>query len=187
MAGRRLIQRRALPAIAALAIVPTAVSAAQPAPPAPIALARLQGTFDLAGRVTVAQSVRGERAGQAVSRLWTFASPCPSGQCEAINLVRGRAHAADALVLSRRGPGLYAGIGSFFSALRCAGRVYPQGQEVPFTITVGVTTATQVGTVVVATRIIATYQNRIRINLTPCVGALGHDAARYHGHLASTA
>jgi hypothetical protein len=176
-----------VPAIIALAIVPTAVSVAQPAPPDPIALARLQGTFDLAGRVTVARSVRGERAGQAVSRIWTFASPCPSGQCEAINLVRGRAHAADALVLRRRGPGLYAGNGSFSSALRCAGRVYPQGQEVPFTITVRVTTATQVGTVVVATRITAAYQNSARINHTPCVAVLGYDAARYHGHLASAA
>jgi len=29
----------------------------------------------------------------------------------------------------------------------------------------------------------ATYVNRQRLNRTPCVAALGHDAASYHGHL----
>ena len=72
---------------------------------------------------------------------------------------------------------------SFYSPLRCAGRLYPQGQKIPFTITVRITQASQVGAVAIATRINATYRNRTRINLTPCVGVLGHDSARYHGQL----
>ena len=72
---------------------------------------------------------------------------------------------------------------SFYSPLRCAGRLYPQGQKIPFTITVRITQASLVGAVAIATRINATYRNRTRINLTPCVGVLGHDSARYHGQL----
>jgi hypothetical protein len=37
----------------------------------------------------------------------------------------------------------------------------------------------------VATQISASYVNRSRQNLTPCVLVLGHDAARYTGQLAS--
>jgi surface antigen len=40
---------------------------------------------------------------------------------------------------------------------------------------------------VTATRIAASYTNRYRVNLTPCVGVLGHDAAAYYGHLVSAA
>ncbi len=164
----------------ALATVPGAAAAAIP-PPA-LATARLQGSFELAGRVTVARSVRGERVGETVKRLWSFTATCPSGQCPAVALVRQRVHSSDALILTRRGPGSYAGNGSFFAPLRCAGRVYPRGESVPFTITVQITSAAVLGAGAIATRVNATYVNRTRINRTPCLAILGHDAARYHGH-----
>ena len=187
--GSKLAVAVAVRAVAAAAIASGAaatagVAAAQPAPPAQVTGARLQGTFQLAGRVTVAVNVRGERRGQTVRRTWTFTSGCPVGQCTAVDLSRGRATGTDVLVLRRLGPGRYAGNTSFYSPLRCAGQLYPQGQKIPFTITVRITQASQVGAVAVATRINATYQNRTRVNLTPCVGVLGHDSARYHGQLA---
>jgi hypothetical protein len=179
--------RRVLIALAAaLVLVPVAQAAAQPpAPPFPDA--RLQGSFDLAGRVTAAHAVKGEHVGQVVQRVWSFSSTCPAGQCPDVALTRSRETATDSLVLHRRGPGSYAGKGSFVSPLRCAGRLYPRGEKVPFTITVKITFAVPFGGSTFATRISATYVNRKRLNRTPCVGALGHDAASYHGHLQATA
>jgi hypothetical protein len=175
--------RRALVAGVAGAILAVpAVAAAAPAPPFP--KARLQGTFQLAGRVTAADAVRGERVGETIARVWSFSSTCPSGQCAQVGLVRSRGAASDSLVLSRTGPGRYSGNGSFFLPLRCAGRLYAQGEKVPFTVTVRITLAVPFGSAVVATRVSATYVNRRRVNRTPCVAALGHDAASYHGHLA---
>jgi hypothetical protein len=179
--------RRGLVAFAvALGVLPVARASAQsPAPPFPDA--RLQGTFELAGRVTAAQAVKGEHVGETVDRLWSFASGCPVGQCPDVALTRSRATATDSLVLHRRGPGNYAGRGSFSAPLRCAGHVYPRGERVPFTITVKITFAVQFGAGSFATRVSATYRNSRRINRTPCVAALGHDAASYHGHLQATA
>jgi hypothetical protein len=170
-------------ALASGGAVGAGVAEAQPAPPAPIGVARLQGTFQVAGRVTVAANVHGERRGQIVHRTWAFTSGCSVGQCPAVGLSRERATGSDVLVLHRRGPGRYAGNTSFYSPLRCAGRLYPRGQKIPFTITVRITQASLLGPVAIATRINATYQNRRRVNLTPCVAVLGHDAARYHGQL----
>jgi hypothetical protein len=187
MAGRRLTAARPMALIVVLSIAvmaAPATAAAIPAPPP--ATARLQGAFELAGRVTVADNVPGERVGDLVDRIWTFTSACPTGPCAAVGLVRPRASADDALVLRRRGPARYVGGGSFFAPLRCAGRVYPDGEQVPFTITVEITRAVIFGPAVVATRVSATYVNRRRINLTPCVAALGHDAASYHGHVIPT-
>jgi hypothetical protein len=133
--------------------------------------------------VTAAHAVGGERVGQTVARLWSFSSTCPSGQCAQVALVRSRAAASDSLMLHRTVPGRYSGSGSFFLPLRCAGRVYPRGEEVPFTISVQITFAVPLGDASVATRVSATYVNRRRVNRTPCVAALGHDAASYHGHL----
>jgi hypothetical protein len=179
--------RRVLAALAAaLVLVPVAQAAAQPpAPPFPDA--RLQGSFDLAGRVTAAHAVKGEHVGETVDRVWSFASGCPVGQCPDVALTRSRATATDSLVLHRRAPGSYAGQGSFFAPLRCAGHLYARGERVPFTITVTITFAVQFGAGSFATRVSATYRNRRRINRTPCVAALGHDAASYHGHLQATA
>jgi hypothetical protein len=172
-------------ALAAAAIAAGAAAADVPSPPYPDA--RLQGSFELAGRVTAAHAVRGEHVGEVVDRLWSFDSQCPVGQCSTVLLVRHRAQASDSLVLHRRGPGRYTGSGSFFAPLRCAGRVYPQGEQIPFTIGVQIGLAVQFGTGTVATRLTATYVNRKRLNQTPCVAALGHDAARYHGHIAAPA
>src|SRR5262249_43754489 len=152
-----------------------------PAPAFPTA--RLQGSFELAGRVTTARGVRGERAGQVLTRVWSFSSTCPAGQCPQVTLVRARAKGSDSLVLGRTGPGRYRGNGTFFLPLRCAGRVYARGEQVPFTISVTITLAVPSDSGTAATRVSATYLNRRRINRTPCVAALGHDAASYHGHV----
>ena len=174
--------RRALAAVIAGAflVVPVAATAAMPSFPD----ARLQGSFQLAGRVTAAHAVRGEHVGQALARVWSFSSTCPSGQCSQVQLVRSRAAASDSLILQRTGPGRYIGSGFFFLPLGCAGRVYAQGEVVPFTISVRITLAVPFNGQSVATRVSARYVNRKRVNRTPCVAALGHDAASYHGHLA---
>jgi hypothetical protein len=168
-------------AAAALAASASSAAAAQPTPST--GDARLQGNFELAGRVSVADNVRGEHAGETVDRIWTFDSTCPGGPCAAVGLVRQRAHASDLVSLQLVAPGSYSGNGSFFAPLRCAGRVYPRGQKVPFTITVTITRAAALGPATIATRVSTTYVNRRRINRTPCVAVLGHDSARYHGHL----
>ena len=167
----------------AILVAPAAAAAAS-VPPFPDA--RLQGTFQLAARVTAAHAVNGEHVGQTIARVWSFSSTCPTGQCAQIALVRSRGAASDSLTLRRTGPGRYSGNGSFSLPLRCAGRLYPQGEKVPFTINVRITLAVPFGDQSVATRVSATYVNRRRINRTPCVAALGHDAASYHGHLAPT-
>ena len=170
----------ALPALAAADATPHA--GAPIAPPSP-RLARLQGSFLLAGLVTVAVRVSGEHRGETVLRTWTFASRCPSGPCATVGLLRARGRAQDALVLHRSAPGYYVGTGAFSAPLQCGQRVYRNGALVPFTITVRITAAGMLNGTVLATRVQATYTNRERVNLTPCVGVLGHDAATYHGHL----
>jgi hypothetical protein len=140
-------------------------------------LAVLQGTFQMSGRVTVAVNVQGERAGQVVTRSWTFTPECATAPCSTVKLERGRATGIDALTLQFTPEGIYTGAGLFYAPLLCSGRVYPRGQEIPFRITVRVTARTDG----VASAIDATYVNRERTNLTPCIGVLGHDAARYTG------
>ena len=165
------------------ASVPVPAFAAAPAPSPPLGAARLQGEFLLAGRVTQAKLVPGERVGQLVSRTWTFTPRCPAGACDTVQLMRTRASGTDRVMLRRSKPGYYAGSGTFFAPLRCGSRIYPRGASVPFTITVQVTAALGAPGTLVASRVNATYLNRSRRNLTPCVGVLGHDAASYHGHL----
>jgi hypothetical protein len=143
--------------------------------------ALLRGTFQMSGRVRVAANVRGERAGQVVTRTWTFIPECPSAPCSTVRLVRDRATGTDALTLRHTRAGTYAGSGVFYAPLRCSGRVYRQGQEIPFRITVRVTASTGGA----ATAISARYDNRERINLTPCIGILGHDSAEYKGQLSA--
>ena len=136
--------RRALVAgMAGAILVLPAVASAAAAPSFPDA--RLQGTFELAGRVTAAHAVSGEHVGQTLARVWSFSSTCPTGQCAQIALVRSRGAASDSLTLARTGPGRYSGSGSFFLPLRCAGRVYAQGEQVPFTINVRITLAVPFG------------------------------------------
>ena len=145
---------------------PTA--AAQPAP-------QLQGAVQMTGTVTVAKNVRGKHVGEVVHRTWTFTPQCPTTPCPTVQLVRQRASGTDTLILHQTSPTTYAGAGRFDAPLRCSGRVYPSGQAVPFKITVRLTSTGQLR---------ATYVNRKRANLTPCIGVLGHDSARYVGVLA---
>jgi hypothetical protein len=150
--------------------------------------ARLQGSFQLNGQITVAANVRGEGRGQAVSRTWLFSSSCSAGPCPTVALLRQRAAGGDAVTLEQRSAGYYVGYGSFTAPLLCGTTIYPAGQQVPFTITVQVTNAAvQSDGTVVATAITATYGNGYRINQTPCVGVLGHDAAVYQGQLSGQA
>jgi hypothetical protein len=167
---------------AALALTASVAHAVTPPTPTP-ATARLVGQFLLTGRVTVARGVRGEHRGQKVVRTWTFTPGCTSGPCGTLGLVRSRASGSDRLVLRRRAPGYYVGNGTFYAPLRCGRRTYPRGSAVPFTITVRITHAVLAGSAVVASAINATYTNRSRRNLTPCVAILGHDAAAYSGHV----
>jgi hypothetical protein len=166
-------------AIASLAAVP-ALAAAPQTPPGN---ARLVGNFLLAGRITVADNIPGERRGQTFLRTWSFASSCAVGACATVVLVRPRANGIDTVPLRRRRPGYYTGAGQFYAPLKCGKRTYARGALVPFTITVTVTAASANVTTVTATRVDASYTNPTRMNLTPCFAVLGHDAARYHGHL----
>jgi hypothetical protein len=169
------------PRIAAAASFLAALVIAGPAAAqTPAADAMLKGSFQMSGHVTVAANVRGERVGQVVTRTWTFTPQCATAPCAAVQLVRGRAGGSDTLTLELTSPGSYAGSGVFYAPMRCSGRIYPRGQEIPFRITVRVTATN--GTE--ASAISATYVNRERTNLTPCIGVLGHDSARYVGLLA---
>jgi hypothetical protein len=154
------------------------------AQPPPTSSARLQGTFRLAGRITVAVNVFGERLGQPITRFWTFTPQCPSGPCRSVLLTRRRARRTDRLLLIERSPGHYTGRGRFYAPLRCSGRIYRPGEVAPYMISVRVTTAiVSADGTVVAGRISATYTNPRRTNLTPCVEPPSHDAATYHGHI----
>jgi hypothetical protein len=171
------------PRIAAMAVLVSLAAAgfagsASAQTPATDAL--LKGTFQMSGRVTVARNVRGERVGQVVTRTWTFVPRCATAPCATVQLVRGRANGTDTITLQQDPTGSYAGSGVFYAPLRCSGRIYARGQEIPFRITVRVTATN--GTA--ASAISASYVNRQRTNLTPCIGVLGHDSARYTGLLA---
>ena len=183
MTGRPLAAIALMSAFAAA--VPAAAApqraAAQPAS----TQARLEGTFELTGRVTVAHHIRGEHIGEFVNRTWMFTPLCATGACAQIRLVRGRATGTDALILTQTAPGHYAGAGRFFAPLKCAGKVYAAGVEVPFRINVQITvTTTATDGTTVASAISATYVNKSRLNLTRCVIVLGHDSARYSGSAA---
>lgn len=143
--------------------------------------ARLQGQFDLNGRITVAHRVSGEHAGETVVRTWTFTPLCPAGPCATVALTRQREAGTDTLVLNVVAADVYAGRGRFYAPLRCGGRTIRRGEAVPFKITVHITGAALEGQVPVATNLTATYVNRKRTNRTRCVAKPGHDAAVYRG------
>jgi hypothetical protein len=185
---RRHRSTAAAAAACALAVATTigplapAVTAAQTNPL--LGTARLAGNFDLAGRVTTAVRIKGERKGQRVSRTWSFLPACQVGACRTVGLLRRRRGGSDRVTLTRKRPGYYTGIGSFYVPLKCGGKLYRRGELAPFTITVTVTAALRDPTgTVVATRVNATYTNSQRRNLTKCVAFPGHDAASYHGHV----
>jgi len=168
----------ALTLIAAVA-VPTATAAAR----SRTRSARLEGFFQLSGRVTTATNVSGEHAGERVRRIWAFRPLCAAGSCRRVELVRIRPGGRDTVILHRAGPGFYVGRGRFYAPLGCARRVYRKGEAVPFRVTVRITAAKPVAATLIATRLRALYTDPSRRNLTPCVSAPGHDAAAYHGHL----
>jgi hypothetical protein len=167
------------PRLAAASVLAILASAGAASAQTPTRDALLTGRFQMSGRVTVAQNVRGERVGQVVTRTWTFVPQCATAPCDAVQLVRGRANGTDTLTLQQTPTGTYAGAGVFYAPLRCSGRIYPRGQEIPFRITVRITATN--GTA--ASAISASYVNRERTNLTPCIGVLGHDSAHYVGLL----
>jgi len=145
--------------------------------------ARLVGTYQMTGRVTVAHNVRGEHVGEAVQPTWTFTPLCAVGPCAQVRLFRGRANANDTLILNEASPGHYSGTGRFFAPLKCAGKIYSTGEEVPYQIKLRITaTTTAPDGTLLAQQISATYVNKSRLNLTRCVIVLGHDAARYTGN-----
>jgi hypothetical protein len=168
---------RRLRAVALLAVAVASGAFAAGAAAQPAAL--LKGTFQMSGTVTAAQNVRGEHVGEPVTRTWTFSPQCPTAPCATVQLVRQRRAATDTLTLHQTPSGAYSGTGSFSAPLRCSGRIYPGGEVIPFKITVRIIASTAG----VASAIKATYVNRARTNLTPCIGVLGHDAARYTGQL----
>ena len=168
-------------ALAAASLAGAAGAASAVAQPPPVE-SRLVGTYQMTGQITVAQFVRGEHVGEVVPRTWTFTPLCLSGPCAQVRLYRGRRNATDTLILTETSPGHYSGAGTFYAPLRCAGQVASAGEEVPFQITVTVTaTTTAPDGTVLSQQISATYVNKTRLNLTPCVIALGHDSARYTG------
>jgi hypothetical protein len=161
----------------------TATATAPAFAQAPVPAAQLAGTFQMSGTVTVAHLVPGEHAGEAVARTWTFTPLCATAPCATVQLVRTRATGTDTLTLTAVSSNAYAGTGSFYAPLRCAGRLYGLGEMIPFRITVQVTATAPgaAGGPPVASAISATYVNKTRVNLTPCLALLGHDAARYTG------
>ena len=183
MSPRRVLTALALAVVSATVTASAAATLPASAAAQPTSVADLSGTFQMSGKVTVAHNVRGEHAGQLVQRTWMFTPQCTVAPCASVRLVRSRAIGGDTVTLTLQNTAAetYAGTGVFYAPLRCAGRIYPQGQEIPFRITVRVTATT--GTK--ASAISATYVNRSRINLTPCIGVLGHDSARYVGQPAA--
>ena len=170
-------------AAVALAVAGGTATAAHPVD------ALLRGTFTMKGTVSVAQHVAGEHAGQHVTRSWTFYPSCSTGGCPRVVLKRFRSpkHVLDRITLSRQRPGVYVGKHRFWLALKCNGAVVKRGGYANETITVSIMRAVAVGGTRDATGIRATYNNPSRFNQTRCPGGIGHDAAKYSGHLNSTA
>jgi hypothetical protein len=157
---------------------------AAPAPtPSPAGDARVIGTFQMSAHITVARNVSGERAGQTLARSWTLtASSCVGSVCQTLLLDRERsAGIEETLTLTRIAAGAYAGSSSFYSPLRCRGRIHPHGSRVPYRITLAVATAEAVQGIAFARQITATYVNPKRSDTTRCPLGPSHDAATYSG------
>ena len=183
-----MVSNRRLRAATGVALALAGLAAATAAGGAGLlASARLQGAFEMSGRITDAVNSGGEYRGELVHRTWMFSSPCPAGACATVALQRARNRTQppqiDQLVLRRRSPGFYTGTATFIAAMRCGGQRYAKGEAVPFSITVRVTAAEIVGDQVLAGTVRAFYRSPRRIGLTRCVTAPAHDAARYTGRL----
>lgn len=182
--GRRLLLRLATPShyrtAGAASLIVLILTGAAPAQAQPEPL--LRGSFAMAGRVTVAKHVRGERPGQTIRRGWVFASACPyPGPCSAVALTRPRAGGTDRIVLALVGEHRYAGRGSFSVPVSCAGRRFVRGGLATYSIVVAVVGAQAEQGVTFASAITASYVNPRRVNRTRCAGFIGHDAAVYAG------
>jgi hypothetical protein len=147
--------------------------------------ARLRGTFTMHGTITVAHDVYGERAGQRLTRAWTFYPECQRGACKRVLLKRLRSGRGvrDSLMLERQRPGVYGAKGRFWIPLKCGGHLVKHGGLVNERITVRITRAVRVDGARYATAISATYRNPSRYQYTRCPGGIGHDGARYRGTL----
>jgi PKD repeat protein len=158
------------------------------APPASPAMdARPLGQFEMYARVTAAENVRGEHAGELLKRRWIMLpQSCLGSVCQTLELNRERgATQHEELTLHRVGSGSYVGSASFYVALRCKGKVYQHGSRVPYRITLSVTSAVTVQGIAFARGVTATYESHKRSDSTPCELSPSHDAARYSGSAAS--
>ena len=171
--------------LAGLLLLAAPLAAAIPArAQSPLAdTARLQGQFELTGRITVAKRISGEHVGETVVRTWTFSPLCDAGPCPTVAVTRQRQAGTDTLVLHLVSADRYSGRGRFYVPLRCGRRTIARGESVPFKIGVQITAAALEGGVPVATQLTVSYVNRKRKNLTGCVAKPGHDSAVYTGAL----
>ena len=150
--------------------------------PAVLAAARLQGYWTMSGVVTKSVNVPGEPPGQLLHRTWAFVTPCPTGACPTVGLVRQRGTVYDSVPLHSTAPGVYVGTGSFYAPMRCRRTVFAKGELAPYTIRVTVTgVAQQPDGSVLATTLAATYRNVKRLGLTRCYSAPSYDSASYSG------
>ncbi|MGI8863634.1 MAG: hypothetical protein ACR2JH_04415 [Solirubrobacteraceae bacterium] len=179
--GRSLLLLATVVIVSAAVVSGGAASAGAATPAPTAATAQLQGSFLMAGHITLARGVVGERAGQNVQRAWTFQPGCSTGGCKTIGLIRQRAGGTDRLLLVRRPRGVYTVLAKYYAPLRCGGRTYPTGEAVVFRITVTITATAISGGQNMATGISAAYASFSRANLTRCVGVAGRDAATYRG------
>jgi hypothetical protein len=145
--------------------------------------ARVVGSFAMLARVTVATNVRGEHVGQQLRRTWRIVpAGCNRSVCRVLSLDRERsAGIHDHISLHRLRRGYYTGSGTLYAGLRCRGRIYPHGNEIPYKLTLTVTRVVVVQRTPFAQRIAATYVNPGRLDRTPCPLGLSRDAARYTG------
>jgi hypothetical protein len=102
-------------ALSLLALATTA-SAAQDQ-----ATTRLEGTWKVAMRFTVAEGLRDRVVGQRVLETWRFRPRCARGACH-VELVR-----AGRKVLLRRSRSRYAGTAAFVGSVTCNGQTYATG------------------------------------------------------------
>jgi hypothetical protein len=174
------VSHRVLAGLLTLA-APLAAAIPAGARPPLASTARLQGQFEMTGRITVAKRISGEHVGQTIARTWTFTPLCASGPCQTVSLTRQRQAGTDTLVLRLVSADRYSGRGRFYVPLRCGRRTIRRGESVPFKIRVRVTGTALEGGVPIATQLTASYVNRKRKNLTRCVAKPGHDAAVYSG------
>jgi hypothetical protein len=103
--------------VSACLLALSATAASAPAGPAP----RLEGTWTVSMRFTVAEGLRDRRVGQRVVETWILRPRCSRGPCDVGLLRAGRT-----ITLSRVGS-TYRGTTSFPGAVTCNGRTYPKG------------------------------------------------------------